>query len=271
MKELLARLRLRYRYPGIVLRAMVGTDFKVRYQASLLGYLWTLLKPLAIFSILYLVFVRLLKIGAGIPHYAIYLLLGIVIWMFFVEATMTGLASLVGRADLLRKISFPRYVVPVSVGASAMINFGLNMVVIALFLVLARVHVGVDILWAPLLFVELVALSVSLAFILSAMYVRFRDMTYIWEVVMQAGFYAVPIIYPLNMVPPRYAKLLLLNPMAQIIQDARFVLVTDQTKTMTQYFGTPWVRVIPVGITIALVIGSVVFFRRRSPTFAEEA
>lgn len=250
---------------------MVVTDFKVRYQASLLGYLWTLLKPLAMFSILYLVFVQLLKIGASIPHYAIYLLFGIVIWSFFVEATMQGLASLVQRAELLRKISFPRYVVVVSVGASAMINLGLNMVVIIFFLALARVPLRVDVLWLPLLFVELVALSVSLAFFLSALYVRFRDMTYIWEVLMQAGFYAVPIIYPLTLVPPKYARFLLLNPMAQIIQDARYALVSDQTQTMSQLFATPWARAVPVGITIILVVTSVVFFRRRSASFAEEA
>ena len=95
MTELLARLRLRYRYPLIILRAMVITDFKLRYQASLLGYLWTLLKPLAMFTILYIVFVQLLKIGAAIPYNAIYLLFGIVIWGFFVEATTQGLASLV--------------------------------------------------------------------------------------------------------------------------------------------------------------------------------
>jgi ABC-2 type transport system permease protein len=271
VKELLAQLRLRYRYPGIVLRAMVATDFKVRYQASLLGYLWTLLKPLAMFSILYLVFVRLLKIGASIPHYAIYLLFGIVIWSFFVDATMQGLASLVQRAELLRKISFPRYVVVVSVGVSAMINFALNMVVIVLFLALARVPLRADVLWLPLLFVELVALSVSLAFFLSALYVRFRDMTYIWEVLMQAGFYAVPIIYPLSLVPRKYARFLLLNPMAQIIQDARYCLVSDQAQTMTQVFSTPWARAIPVGITLVLVVTSVFFFRSRSPSFAEEA
>jgi ABC-2 type transport system permease protein len=271
VNELLARLRLRYRYPLIILRAMVSTDFKLRYQASLLGYLWTLLKPLALFTILYMVFVRLLKIGASIPHYAIYLLFGIVIWGFFTEVTMQGVGSLVARADLLRKISFPRYVVVVSVGASAMISFGLSMVVIALFMGLARVPVRADVVWLVPLFFELAALSVSVAFFLSALFVRFRDMSYIWEVVLQAGFYAAPIIYPLSLVPPKYARFLLLNPMAQIIQDARYALVSDQTVTITQLYGTPWARAIPVGITLILVVASVVFFRRRSPSFAEEA
>lgn len=269
--ELRARLHDRFRYPAIILRAMVSTDFKLRYQASVLGYLWTLLRPLALFTILYLVFVRLLKIGADIPYNAVYLLFGIVIWGLFSEISTQGLGSLVGRADLLRKIRFPRYVVVVSVGVSALISFALSMVVIAVFMVIARVPLRPDVLWLPLLFVEVVAFSLALAFFLSALYVRYRDMSYIWEVVLQAAFYATPIIYPLSMLPMRFAKLLMLNPMGQIIQDARYCLITPETVTMTQLYGTPWIRVVPVGVTVVLFVASLGFFRRRSPYFAEEA
>ena len=269
--ELILRLRRRYRYSGILLRAMVVTDFKLRYQASILGYLWTLLKPLALFTVLYFVFVRLLKIGTALPHQAIYLLFGLVIWAFFAEATQTGLASLVGRADLLRKISFPRYVVVMSVAASALITLGLSMVIIVLFMILGRVQVHADILWLVPLFLELVVFSLAFAFFLSALFVRFRDMSYIWEVVLQAAFYAVPIIYPLSFIPARYARLIMLDPMAQIIQDARYVLVTNQTETMTQLYSTPWMRAVPIGITIVLGVASVIFFRRQSPSFAELA
>jgi ABC-2 type transport system permease protein len=269
--ELLSRLRRRYRYSGILLRAMVVTDFKLRYQASLLGYLWTLLKPLALFTVLYFVFVRLIKLGNPLPHQAISLLFGLVIWSFFAEATQQGLGSLVGRADLLRKISFPRYVVVMSVAASALITLALSMVVIVLFLVLGRVHVGAGVFWLLPLFLELAAISLAFAFFLSALFVRFRDMSYIWEVVLQAVFYAVPIIYPLNFIPVRYAKIFMLNPMAQLIQDARYVLITNQTETMTQLYGTPWMRAVPIGITLVLGVTSVIYFRRQSPSFAELA
>jgi ABC-2 type transport system permease protein len=271
VQELVAHIRLRYRYPIIILRAMVINDFKLRYQASLLGYLWTLLKPLAMFTVLYVVFIQLLKFGASVPYNAIYLLFGIVIWAFFADATTQGLDSLVQRANLLRKISFPRYVVVVSVAVSALITFGLSMVVIALFMALARVPLTLNLLWLPPLFVELCVLSLSLGLILGALYVRYRDLSYIWEVVLQAGFYASPIIYPLSMIPQEWARFLLLNPMAQIIQDARYALITDQTITITQAFGNPWVRLIPVGITLVLGVASVIFFRRRSASFAEEA
>jgi ABC-2 type transport system permease protein len=269
--EFIDRIQARYRYPAILLRAMVITDFKLRYQASLLGYLWTLLKPLAIFTILYLVFVQLLKFGSATPYPGVYLLFGIVIWGFFAEATGLGLASLVQRADLLRKISFPRYVLVLSVGAYALITFGLSMIVMVVFLIVARVHLTVNVLWLPLLFLELCALSMSLAFFLSALFVRFRDLSYIWEVVIQAAFYATPIIYPLSLVPVVWQKWLLLNPMAQIIQDARYCLVTDKAVTMTQVYGTPWARLIPIGIVLVLMLTSVVFFRRQASSFAEEA
>jgi len=271
VKELLVRIRIRYRYSLILLGAMVGTDFRLRYQASLLGYLWTLLRPLAVFSILYVVFVKFLRLGAGVPYYPVYLLLGIVVWGFFTEATTQGLSSIVARADLLRKITFPRYVVVLSVGASVLISFVLNMLVIFLFMVVLRVPLRLDVLWLPFIFLELVALSISVAFFLSALYVRFRDLNYIWEVGMQAAFYAIPILYPLSLVPARYARLLILNPMAQIVQDARYVLITPETETISQLYGSPWVRSIPVGITIGLVVASVVYFRRQSASFAEEA
>ena len=274
VKKLLTFIRHRYRYPLIIMREMVITDFKLRYQASLLGYLWTLLRPLALFSILYVVFVRFLKLGRNIPYNPVYLLFGIVVWEFFTQTTSQGLAALVARADLLRKISFPRYVVVLSVGASVLISFFLNMLVIVMFMSMLGVPVRLEILWLPFLFLELVALSISLAFFLSAAFVRFRDLNYIWEVAMQAGFYLTPIIYPLTLVRdanPTAARLLILSPIAQIIQDARYCLVTDQTETISQLYGTPWMRLVPVGITLILSVTSVVYFRRRSPTFAEEA
>jgi ABC-2 type transport system permease protein len=262
---------IRYRYPLILMRAMVASDLKLRYQASALGYLWTLLRPLAIFTILYIVFVKFLRLGEDVPHYAIYLLFGIVAWGFFTEATGQSLTSIVVRAGLLRKVNFPRYVVILSVAAAVLISFVLNMVVIILFMAIMRVPVRLDVLWLIPLFLELVALSVSMSLFLSALYVRFRDLNYIWEVLMQAAFYATPILYPLTMVPPRYARILVLNPMAQIVQDARYVMVTDQTQTISQLYGTHWARAIPVVIVLALSVASVIFFRRRSRTFAEEA
>jgi ABC-2 type transport system permease protein len=271
VKDLARRIYHRYRYPGIVFRAMVVSDFKLRYQASLLGYMWTMLKPLALFGILFVVFAKFIKFGAGVPYYAVYLLFGIAVWGFFVELTGQGLRSIVDRADLIRKISFPRYVVVLSISASVMISFFLNLLVVAIFLAAMRVPVRVEALWLVPLFLQLVALTVSLALFLSALYVRFRDINYIWEVFIQAAFFATPILYPLTLLPERWARILVLNPMAQIVQDARHVLVTDKAQTISQLWASGWARAIPVGITVILVVTSIIFFRRRSRLFAEEA
>ena len=267
------RLKQRYNYSLILLRQLVITDFKLRYKGSALGYLWTLLKPLALFAILYLVFVYFLKIGSDIPHFAVYLLLGVVFWNYFIEVTTNGVTAIVGKGDLLRKLSFPRYIAVVAGSLSALINLSINLVVVAFFMVIN----GVPFTWECLLIVfpiaELFIFALSLSFILSALYVRLRDVNYIWEVVLQAGFYATPILYPVNTVldmSTLAAKIIMLNPMAQLIQDARTLVVTSETLTIGSIYGTALARLIPVGIVIVLAIVAVIYFKKRSPYFAEE-
>lgn len=261
----------RYRYSIILLKQLVKTDFKLRYQGSVLGYVWSLLRPLLLFAILYLVFVRLLKVGQGIPHYPQYLLLGIVLWNYFNEVTMGSVGAIVGRSDLLRKINFPKYVIILAGSFSALINLLLNFIVIACFMVIGHVAVGWSAIIIIPLLVELFVFSIAVAFFLSALYVKFRDVSYIWEVVMQAAFYATPILYPLTRIPPKYTKLLILNPMAQIIQDARYVLITNKTQTISHvYNGNKWFWAIPLGITVIIAILASAYFKSRSKYFAEE-
>jgi ABC-2 type transport system permease protein len=265
-----ATLAQRYRYAWILVQQLVITDFKLRYQGSVLGYLWSLLKPLFLFTILYIVFVRFLRFGGDSPYPAISLLLGVVLWSYFVEVTNNSLTTIVSRGELLRKLNFPRYVVVVSVAAGALINLLLNLIVVALFMALSRVPVGPQLLLLPLLIIELSALSVALGFLLSALYVRFRDLSYIWDVGLQAAFYATPIIYPLSFIPIRYAKIIMLSPLAQIIQDARWAVVSTKTKTISTLYGDWWPRLIPLLIVVIAVLVSVYYFRRASRWFAEE-
>src|SRR4051812_30765440 len=131
----------------ILLRELVITDFKMRYQGSVLGYLWSLLKPLLLFAILYIVFVKFLRIGGDIEHFPVYLLLGVVLWSFFTEATMQGMQAIVGRGDLIRKINFPKYIIVVAGTLSALINLLLNLLVVLVFVLIN----GVDIQWTILL------------------------------------------------------------------------------------------------------------------------
>jgi len=261
----------RYRYSVILLRELVRTDFKLRYQGSVLGYLWSLLRPLFLFIILYLVFARFLKIGRAIPHYPVYLLLGIVLWNYFVEVTTGSVGAIVGKGELLRKINFPKYVIIFASSFSALINLALNFVVIGIFMAISHVTPSFGALALAPLVLELFIVSIGAAFFLSALYVKFRDVSYIWDVVIQAGFYATPILYVLSQVPHQYARFMVLNPLAQIIQDARYVLITHQTTTIYQvYNGDGLIWAIPVGIALTVAILASLYFRSQSGKFAEE-
>lgn len=266
----LKRFAEKYNYSLILLKELVVTDFKLRYQGSLLGYVWSLLRPLALFVILYFVFVKFLRIGDSVPHFPVYLLLGIVLWNYFSEVTNGGVSAIVGRGDLIRKINFPKYVIVLSGSFSALINLALNFVVVGIFMWVNHVPLTWNLLWVPLLVLELFTLSLAVAFFLSAVFVRLRDMNYIWEVIMQGAFYATPIIYPLSAMSHDVAKVLILNPVAQIIQDIRFVAITQDTLTINSLYGSPWMRFVPIALTIGLAILSAWYFRKRSKHFAEE-
>lgn len=264
------KLTSRYRYSFILLKQLVITDFKLRYQGSILGYMWSLLRPLAIFVILYIVFTRFLRIGDGIPHYPVYLLLGIVLWNFFIEVTTGSVGVVVAKGDLMRKINFPKYVIILAGSVAALINLFLNLLVVLLFMFINGVDFRLGGLFFPLLVLELFVFSLAVGFFLSAAFVRFRDIGYIWEVVTQAAFYATPILYPLALVPVQYAKILILNPLAQIIQDSRYVLITDQTQTVGSLYSNELMRLVPLAIVGVSVIVAVRYFRKRSRFFAEE-
>ncbi|KFI84257.1 MULTISPECIES: ABC transporter permease [Bifidobacterium] len=261
----------------VLLKAMVSTDFKLRYQQSFLGYIWSVLKPLLLFSVMYMVFVRFLKFGADVPHFSVGLLLGITMWNFFAETTAGAMGSVVSHGDLMRKINFSKFVVVISSALSALINFAINFVVVLIFALIN----GVQISWSALLIIpltlELFVISLGVGFFLGALYVTFRDLSPIWEVVMQAGFYATPIIYPVSLVAtnlgphygPLLSRLILLNPLAQIVQDARHVLIAPENPTIWESFSNPLISMIPVLLCILIFIGGVSYFSSKSKNFAE--
>ena len=178
----------------ILLRELVVTDFKLRYQGSALGYAWSVLKPLFLFAILYIVFDRFLRLGRDIEHFPVYLLLGIVLWSFFTEATIDGLQSIITRGDLIRKINFPKYIIVVSGTISALINLLINLVVVAFFIIVNGVHVGWEAILVVPLLLELYVFALAVAFFLAALNVKFRDTGHLWDVFLQAAFYATPIL-----------------------------------------------------------------------------
>lgn len=254
-----------------ILGEMIRTDFKVRYQGSVLGYLWAILKPLFMFAVLYILFTYIAPIGKDVPHFGISLLLGIVFWNFFSETTMIGATSIVAHGDLIRKISIPRYLVVIASSASAMINLCLSMVVVIIFAVFNGVYPSLSWLLMPIVIFEFYIFSLGLAFGLSALYVRFRDITYIWEVFLQAGFYASMVLIPMTAVPDYLRGWFFINPIVQILQDARALLIpAAENITIWNTVETPLFRVAPFAVITAICLFGFYYFRSRSKNFAEE-
>lgn len=268
-----SQLTQKYRYSLILLRELVITEFKLRYQGSVLGYLWSLLRPLFLFVIMYFVFVYFLKIGSDIPHWPVSLLLGIVLWNFFAEVTNNGITAIVGRGDVIRKINFPKYVILLAGSVSAFINLLLNLAVIAVFMIINSVDLSWAALLSPIYIIEIFAFALGLSFILSTIFVKLRDINYIWEVIMQALFYASAVIYPISYIIEKSqsaAQLVLLNPVAQAIQDVRHTLISDQTPTLFSLSGGDvFISLIPVVIVVSVLVFGALFFKKQSPTFAE--
>jgi ABC-2 type transport system permease protein len=258
----------------VLLNELVRTDFKLRYQGSVLGYLWSLLRPLFLFSILYVVFGVILQLGKGVPNFPVYLLLGVVLWEFFTEATKQGMNAIVKRSSLLRKINFPKYIIVFSATISALINMVINLGVVGVFIIFTGAEVQWQaILWVPLLIVELYALALAIAFLLGTINVRYRDIGHIWDIILRAGFYGTAIIYPLQAVVERSefaAKLMVLNPASQIIQDARYLLTTTESMTIITFYGTYLIYLLPLGFIAALSILASLYFKHRSKSFAED-
>ncbi|MBR3329557.1 ABC transporter permease [Candidatus Saccharibacteria bacterium] len=257
----------------ILLKELTKTDFKLRYQGSVLGYLWALLRPLMMFAILYVVFAKLLRFGSDIPHYPVYLLCGTTMWSFFTECTSQGIQAMVARGDLIRKISFPKYIVVVSSTLTAVINMLINLVVVIIFALINGVTPSLNWLLVPLSLLELYTLSLGIAFLLGAINVKYRDITSIWDVCVQALFYAVPIIYPISMVmsaSPLAAKIILLNPITQAIQDIRHNLITTVSATTWNTLDNLWLQILPIILIIILLILAAFYFRKKSKFFAEE-
>ena len=258
----------------ILLRELVITDFKLRYQGSVLGYVWSLLKPLMLFAIMFVVFVHFLRFGQGIDHFAVSLLLGLVLWTFFIEATNQGMYAIVSRGDLMRKINFPKYIIVISATISALINLFLNLIVVFIFMLFDGVQFSWTILLFPITALLIYAFSLGLAFFLSAFFVKYRDIGHLWEVFLQGLFYATPIIYPLQMVIEVAgnlpAQLLMLSPIAALFQNARAQVVgSEHVVTADQLFSNPIYLAVPYVIIAIVIIVASVYFKKNQSKFAE--
>lgn len=267
-----ARNSLRHRLR--VLSVIAAAEFKLKYTGSALGYAWSVLKPLALFTLLYLVFGRLFNLNDLSPYYAVSLLVGIVLFTFFADATMLGLISIVTRDSLIRKISFPRIIITASVTLTAAMTLLINLTVVGAFLAYKQITPRPDWLLIPLLLLELYAYTLGVSLLLAALFVRLRDLQQVWELALQLFFYASPIIYPIGYLPPSARKLVFLSPFTQVLQDIRALLfypdVAANRITAASAFGS-FGRLVPIGIAIGILVLGYVFFKRQEPWFAERA
>jgi ABC-2 type transport system permease protein len=247
-------------------------EFKLKYASSALGYVWSVVKPLAYFAVLWAVFGRFFKLGAVFSKYPLYLILGIVLWTFFVDATTLSMASLVARGGLLRKMAFPRLVVPISATMVAAVTFAINFVIVAVFLVTSHEAPHPAWLLVPLLLIELYVFTLGLSLILATLFVRFRDVGQLWELLTQLLFFATPIMYPFLYLPPWFQPVAMLNPFTQVSQDLRNIFIPDAPQNAipsADYVLGQYGHVYPVLVALLFFAVGLWLFRREEPWMAE--
>lgn len=245
------------------------TDFKRTYFGTMLGYLWSLARPLMLFGVLLAVFTQVFRVGSEVPHYPVLLLLNIVLFGFFQEATTTAVTSIVNQESVVRKTQFPRLVIPLAVVLTALFNLGLNLVVVFVF-VLAF---GVGPMWSWVGFVVvlvlLVTITVAVSMIVASLYPRFRDVAIMWTVGATVLFYGTPVLYPLDVVPDTLRDVLLLNPLTPIFELARLWIIDPDAPGPAAGQGVA--HLLPaMAIYVAVCVFAVWIFNREAPRIAEE-
>ncbi len=249
------------------------TEFKLRYFGSVLGYVWSLMRPLLFFGVLYVVFTKIFKFGKGVPHYGVYLLSSIVLWTYLGEATAGCVACLVQREAMLRKIRFPRMVIPLSVSLTSVFNLAMNFIAVIVF-ALAN---GVTPTWRWLevipIVLAFVVLATGIGMLLCALYVRFRDVQPIWEVALQAWFYISPVMYPAtaygDRLGHRFQHVAMLNPAATLLTQMSHVFIGAGLPTAAKVAGGPAIPLIALAIIPAIFALGWWVFTREAPRVAE--
>jgi ABC-2 type transport system permease protein len=250
-------------------RTLTLTDFKLKFYGSALGYLWQLVRPLLLFGILLFVFTNFIKFGK-VPHYEVLLLLAIVLYSFVAEGVSNAVDSVVAREPLVRKVQFPRLVIPATVVATAFLNLLLNLVAVFVFAAIRDVQPQWQWFELPLILLLMVMLASGAAMLVSCLFVRYRDVKPITDVLLQALFYGTPIFYPVERIEPTLRHLLvMLNPFAAIIQAAKHAFVPS-AMTAAEAAGGTVNLLVPLAIILGLFGLGFYVFNKEAPRIAEE-
>ena len=253
-----------------LLYVIAVNDFKRTYHGTVLGYLWSIARPLMQFAVLLAVFTHVFHFASKVPHYPVFLLFNIVLFGFFQEATMMAVGSIVGHEAVVRKTQFPRLIIPLAVVFTSLFNLMLNLVVTFVFIL----AFGISPSWTWLLVVVVLALllvfTLAVAMIVSALYPRFRDVSIIWSVFAMVLFYATPVLYPIWLVSPNLRDLIALNPLAPIMDLAQRWVTEPRTPwPSAAVMGGPVRLAIAVTLYAAVCAFAVWIFRREAPRIAE--
>jgi ABC-2 type transport system permease protein len=246
------------------------TDFKLTYFGSVLGYLWSLVRPLMLFGVLYLVFTEIVKFGEGIKDYPMVLLLNIVLFTFFQEATQNCVTAVVNRESLVRKMHFPRLVIPLATVLTAAFNLAVNLLAVLVFLLAYGIQPRASWLLLPLVLIALLAFTVGVGSALSALFVRYRDVQPIWLVASTLLFYGSPVLYTIEQVPEDVRSAYLVNPLAALLEIARVIVIDPSAPTLGEATGHSAMWIAPLAVLVVVCAAGLWLFSHEAPRVAEE-
>jgi ABC-2 type transport system permease protein len=258
-------------YHRRVLGVTVSTEFKLKYADSVLGYVWSIARPLAYFTVIWVLLGGVFGRGAAMHNYPLYLLIGIVIVTYFVDAVGLQMRSIVERGGILRKIYFPRLIIALSATGTATVTFAVNVLAVIVFIAASRITPHASWLLIIPLLGELYLFLLGLGLILAMAYTRFRDIGQLWDLAAQLLFFALPVMYSLSLLGPRYQKIVVLNPVAQVMQDIRRIILGAELdpQTIAAVYGFREARAIPAAIAVGIFVVGLVLFQKDAKNFAE--
>ena len=247
-----------YRYLTIKLAI---SDFKLRYKNSILGFFWSLIEPLLMLIVLYAIFSYFMKMN--VEYYQLFLLIGIISWNMLSRGTTMALNSIIGKPGLVNKVYFPREILVISSSVTTLLMTLLEFVVFGIFMLIFEVFPTKTIIYFPIVLIIQFIFILGLSFGLASLNVYYRDIQYIWAVILQAGFFATPIIYPISIIPEKYIWIIKLNPMTHIINMLRESVIYSTFPILEDMI------FIIVSSFMILLVGYLIFLKFE-PRFAEE-